>query len=365
MKKNACFPLWILIIIGLVSCDLPASFHPDSAQKEIDKQYQEVSVLLTRTAQVENAPAAATIAPLTPSPAMGTSMVPVLTATITPQETGAPSATETQTPAQAGGKAIAAPCDRAQLGFPIDINVPDGTHFLPGETFAKTWRLVNSGSCGWTNDYTVVWFSGDSIGVNQAQPLSAEVRPGAAIDVTVDMVAPQAPGSYQSNWKIQNQKGELFGIGPNGDAPFWVRIVVIPVDTPTPTPPAVEEITATPVIFASGALTLKLGEGVDLDSAQINQAGKNDLIFQGQVDEEIQLAPLAGAHLVSFGANPPQLIDCSLAGNNDAPVPVDQNLVGIYLCYRTRDGLPGWITIKSVDVQKGQVELEFLTWAVP
>jgi hypothetical protein len=35
---------------------------------------------------------------------------------------------------------------------------------------------------------------------------------------------------------LSNADGELFGIGPNGDAPFWARIIVVPSETETPTP---------------------------------------------------------------------------------------------------------------------------------
>ena len=41
-----------------------------------------------------------------------------------------------------------ATCDLAQ--FVRDVTVPDGTTFLPGATFTKTWRLKNAGTCTWS-----------------------------------------------------------------------------------------------------------------------------------------------------------------------------------------------------------------------
>ena len=40
------------------------------------------------------------------------------------------------------------------------------------------------------------------------------------------MVSPKTIGIYQSDWKLQNVKGESFGIGKNRTTPFWVKIVV-------------------------------------------------------------------------------------------------------------------------------------------
>jgi hypothetical protein len=57
--------------------------------------------------------------------------------------------------------------------------------------------------------------------------LGREIRPGEQVDIAVDMRAPDESGSYQGNWKLLNPFGQLFGIGPKGDAPFWVRISVI------------------------------------------------------------------------------------------------------------------------------------------
>lgn len=142
------------------------------------------------------------------------------------------------------------PCDKAAAGHPIDVTIPDGTVMNPGEVFAKTWRLENAGSCTWTRQYAVTFFSANSLNAPQINTLAKPVKPGEQIDVTVDMQAPQEPGIYQSNWMLSNEDGELFGIGPNGDAPFWVKIEVVPAitETPQPTP----TVTPTPVVYLSG-----------------------------------------------------------------------------------------------------------------
>jgi len=154
------------------------------------------------------------------------------TATPTPIPTIARSPQPNVTPSQTGA------CNRVAAGVPFDVTIPDDTIMQPGQSFTKTWRLVNNGTCKWTRLYAVVFFSGNPMGAHQTNYLNAEVLPGQSIDVSVEFIAPFEPGMYQSNWMLQSQAGELFGLGPNGDAPFWVRIQVVgpPTSTPTITP---------------------------------------------------------------------------------------------------------------------------------
>jgi hypothetical protein len=126
------------------------------------------------------------------------------------------------------------PCNRA--GFVRDVTVPDGTDFAPGATFEKTWRLENTGACTWDSSYSLVFVDGDAMGGPAASALTAgTVPPGGEIDVTVQLTAPESPGSYRGNWKLRNPAGVLFGLGSDGDREFWVEIDVIePTATPNP-----------------------------------------------------------------------------------------------------------------------------------
>jgi hypothetical protein len=118
----------------------------------------------------------------------------------------------------------------------------------PGQRIVKTWRLVNNGACKWTRLYSLVFFSGNPMGAIQSQFLPAEILPGAVVELSVEMFAPFEPGFYQSNWMLMAPGGELFGRGPNGDAPFWARIQVVEryTETPTPTPTETETPSPTP-----------------------------------------------------------------------------------------------------------------------
>ncbi|RPJ50549.1 MAG: hypothetical protein EHM21_04765, partial [Chloroflexi bacterium] len=231
MKKVRSF-LWFVVISGLASCNLPVQFPSNASVDGIEQQYEAVSALLTQTAQVTWVTPPTPVAQ--PTRVLSAEMInhtaPAIPDELPVEQTATVPAEPTQRSTPKGGQAIAAPCDLVQPGRPLDVTVPDDTRFHPGEYFSKTWRLVNVGSCPWTREYAAVWFSGNELGLVRSQPLSKEVRSGQTIDITVDMVAPQTPGTYQSNWKLSNPKGDLVGIGPKGDAPFWVRIVVVAVD---------------------------------------------------------------------------------------------------------------------------------------
>jgi hypothetical protein len=159
---------------------------------------------------------------------------PQLTATATPVPPQ-PTATATGTPASA--TPVAACTDKAT--FIKDVTIPDGTRLLPGQSFVKTWRLRNDGTCTWTTDYVLVFAGGSSLGGPSAVPFATAVAPGHTVDLSVTLTAPAGNGAYESRWQLRNANNQLFGIGRNANSAFWVKIVVGSPATATPTPPAV------------------------------------------------------------------------------------------------------------------------------
>ncbi len=140
---------------------------------------------------------------------------------ITP--TGTP---PTPTPTNTPGPVTVPPsaCDRAQ--FVMDVNIPDGTVLAPGATFTKTWRLKNVGSCAWSTSYQLVFFSGEQMGAAASAPFPQNVAIGQTVDVSINMTAPSAAGSYRGYWMFKNASGVLFGIGTQANKPWWVDIKV-------------------------------------------------------------------------------------------------------------------------------------------
>lgn len=249
-------------------------------------------------------------------------------------------------------------CDSAAAGRPIDVTIPDDTIIPAGTSFTKTWRLVNTGSCPWTPDYAVVWFSGDRMGPIEVQNLPRRVETGQSIDITVDMTAPDEAGVRQSYWKLRNASSEFFGIGPAGNAPFWVRIIVEEIATPAPTQ-FVETIT-TPVTLVQGAVDLQDGERIDLDSGQKGEEG--DLVLESD-GNLFTLKPAAGALLGVAGNLKPSLADCRLVFQGSEGIAISELPPGTYFCYQTDQGLPG--IARLADLGETGIRLDFITWAIP
>lgn len=114
-------------------------------------------------------------------------------------------------------------CDQAQ--FVRDVSIPDGTVFAPGAAFTKTWRLRNAGTCTWSG-YSVVFDSGDSMGGSSPTSIGS-VGPGQEVDVSVNLTAPAAAGSYRGYWRIRNSSGVLIPVlGGTQGRSFFVDIRV-------------------------------------------------------------------------------------------------------------------------------------------
>jgi hypothetical protein len=166
--------------------------------------------------------------------------VTVLTPTFTP--TGAQLVTPTWTPA---------PACVDQAAFVADVTIPDNTQMASGQSFTKVWRLRNDGTCPWNEEYQVVFVDGAAMSNNTPLSIANTVQPGATVDLSVELVAPSSAGTYTGNYQIRNPQGDLFGVGGNGQTPFYVRIVVGAPSGPSPTAPPPPPDTQPPSVSVS------------------------------------------------------------------------------------------------------------------
>lgn len=255
------------------------------------------------------------------------------------------------------------PCNLASAGIPLDVTIPDNTRLEPNEPFSKIWRLINAGSCTWSSDYTLVWFSGDDFGAMLVQPVVKVIPPGESVEFAVDMIAPDVPGLYVGYWMVMSDSGELFGIGPNGNSPFWVRVQVIAVETPSPT------ITTTPkptsVVFSTGQVNLSVDQAIDLDHGELDLLDQADGVLEENEEGQLQWSALNEGRFAIFGLSKPGELECTLTTLSEQPISVSGLEAGIYLCYRTGDGLPGMLQIEDLFVEESRLAINFTTWAVP
>jgi hypothetical protein len=150
----------------------------------------------------------------------------------TPQPTdaeGMPTASLTRTPSLRTPTPTEdqEPCtDVANYGGDIDITYPDGTEVFPGASIEKIWRIRNGGTCTWNPEYKLVFDHGDQMSGPSLHTLQVSVDPNDSVDLSMDLIVPTTPGTYQGFWKLRNGQGD-YVLGPTGtDLRLWVKVVV-------------------------------------------------------------------------------------------------------------------------------------------
>jgi len=120
-----------------------------------------------------------------------------------------------------------------QAEFVKHLSVGDNTAFKPGEYFAKLWQIKNVGTCTWTQEYSLVFVSGEIMNGPEATLLPQNVAPGETVDLRVDLVAPNERYSHTGSWMLQDSFGNLFGLGESADQAIEVTIFINPTPRPT------------------------------------------------------------------------------------------------------------------------------------
>lgn len=205
MYRYRLMTLLLIFSFILGGCNYPEADKVSEADAILTAAAQTVQAQMGATATQTETPSATLITPSS-SPS-STSTLPA-TSTIMPQQQEQSS------------------CDVLTANSStIDVTVPDGTIFAPGETFTKTWKLTNAGTCTWNSDYEIVYSSGEPMNGPAAKQLTTgSVPPGSSVNISVDLTAPSDEGTYQGFWKLRNSNGVVFGFANN--SAFWVKIRV-------------------------------------------------------------------------------------------------------------------------------------------
>jgi hypothetical protein len=210
--KKRSFLLMVILGMGvLASCNLPNSTTPTIVGPDALRTVAAKTVDAMATQLILNP----TLPPDNSTPAADTSATPGPASTASPS----PSPNASSTPG------TATPCDQAV--FVRDTTIPDGTQFLPGTTFTKTWEIKNTGSCTWDGTYSLVFGTeGDLMGGQLSRPLvsTGTVEAGQSVKISVDLIAPDKTGDYKGYWKLRNPSGNVF-FGSNKG--IWVAIKVV------------------------------------------------------------------------------------------------------------------------------------------
>lgn len=216
---GTAFPLLLLA----AAC-APVSSTP--AMNQATAHVLTLYAVLTNSAPQQNLTPTNPIVLASATPGLPTN-TPTLAPTQTPLPTDLPSVTPTDSQ-------LPTPCYRAF--FVKDVTIPDYYKDLaPGETFVKTWRLRNTGSCNWPDGTLIVFLSGSQMDAPSSQELDGAVAVGEDVDISLTMKAPTESGTYTGNFKLKIPGAGWFGIGDAGDQPFWVIIIVSGSTTKAPT----------------------------------------------------------------------------------------------------------------------------------
>ena len=217
--------------------------------------------------QATPVPTQVVIVTATPLPATNTpSASPTPSPTLIPTSTFTPTATPI-------------PCNQAV--FIKDVTYPDNTQITVNQNFTKTWRIKNTGSCSWTSGYQLVFDSGDRMGGPTNQTLtSGSIAPGQTVDISVNLTAPPAPGTYRGNWKIREPGGTLFGVSTGA---FWVQIIAVAQAPTLPGWPTLKLNDTGTNVSALQYLLHVHGQSLNVDGIFGNATQSAVMSFQGSV----------------------------------------------------------------------------------
>ena len=222
MKKIVLLGKFLFVSSLLLgSCKLPAPATPEPTEPDAQAVFtaaaQTAEAKLLERAETTSSPTPEEPVATVTSPATtATAVIPTLALTLTATTPLTTIAPPTDAPAAGGDKAA----------FEVDITIPDGTVVGPEKKFVKTWRLKNVGKTTWTTAYSLIFIDGNLMGASSSIPMPKSVAPWEKVSISVNMIAPSAPGKYRSYWKLKNAENQIFGVGPNGDEAIWVEIVV-------------------------------------------------------------------------------------------------------------------------------------------
>jgi len=222
MNVQKILPYMLLTAILLGSCagQPPAAATPNVNAIVTDSVGTFVaSFFQTQTAMVT---------PATPTPLNTPTFIPTSTPLSLPSPIASPtyvyyatsiylSPTGTQYTATANPSTLASGCNNLSL-LRTDLD-PDTSTYMPEERFTVSWKVANTGTCEWSQRYSVVYASGDKFTTGTTSP-NNPIPVGKWTTLSLGMNAPKAPGTYTGYWRLSDGAGKVFG------ATLGVTIVV-------------------------------------------------------------------------------------------------------------------------------------------
>ncbi|MHC1784731.1 MAG: NBR1-Ig-like domain-containing protein [Anaerolineaceae bacterium] len=205
--------LLLVMSISLAACGGQAPVEPT-----VDLSMVKTDAVSTVIAQMTaDAPRiTATSQPTSTTAIINTATLPAL-ATAAPAVV-LPTATKTRI-IYSGGAAAPTVNTYVDQGQLVYQNPTDGTVLAPGQDFDAIWTIKNIGRRDWNDQFYFKYLTGTPEGVLFDHDMLPKVARGDSVTVTVDMIAPQEPGTYTSQWGLVNDDAIVF-------FKFFITIVV-------------------------------------------------------------------------------------------------------------------------------------------
>ena len=203
-------------MLVLAACNFPGLDGNSNTEAQIQTMSAATVAAFVSQSQTQTAQASSGVIVVTATP----QSTGVIVVTATPQATTAPTTAPTKTQ-------VPVPCNQAS--FVSDVTVNDGSEFIAGTPFTKTWRIKNTGSCTWTTDYELYFYSGNSMSGPAAVDLPNSVKPYETVDISVSLAAPGDPDEYVGKWMLRSSKGEIFGVEGNSPVTVEIEVTQVPV----------------------------------------------------------------------------------------------------------------------------------------
>jgi len=216
MKSPTLSKLVVLVILllSLSACggtnDAPPT--PDSTQV-YSQAAQTVAAQFTQTALAQPSatpfPTQAQPTEVVLVPATQTN-IPPLGATLLPGVTASP--TSLLFPPLASATGVL--CNNSV--WIADVGVEDGATLKVGQPFQKGWVLQNSGSCDWGLGYSLQRIGGNATFDTVPYVINnfnRVIYAGQFGEISLNMVAPKTPGSYDAAFQMYSKDNIPFGTG--------------------------------------------------------------------------------------------------------------------------------------------------------
>jgi hypothetical protein len=213
----------VLVVGGIAMLVFAFSGSGENAGGDVDVNAIYTNAAATVAAQQQTLQAGTLAVPTSTTANLAT---PTLAQLLSPTPT---TQTSLQLPTIRPATSVVSACDKAV--YVSDVTIPDNTVVAAGESFTKTWKVTNAGTCTWTSTYKLTFVSGDSLG-GKATAINQSVAPGQSVDISVVLTSTSTSGTITGRWRLANDSGQPFG----DELTVVIMNSASATGSPTPTP---------------------------------------------------------------------------------------------------------------------------------